>query len=85
MVRGRKDDWVRWQWGKMVKGKMGRRRDGKGRNGKISWAKWEWANWEDTIIECHENKDNAVDDHMTLTIPKCFLENSQAENTLQQT
>ena len=26
MVSGRKDDWARWQWDKMVNGKMGRGR-----------------------------------------------------------
>ena len=44
MVSGQKDDWARWQRGKMVKGEMGKGRDGIGRNGKKSWAKWEWAN-----------------------------------------
>ena len=34
MVSGQKDDWARWQRGKMVKGKMGRGRDSIGPNGK---------------------------------------------------
>ena len=43
MVSGRKNDWARLQWGKMVKDDLGRGRDGTGRNGKKSWAKLEWA------------------------------------------
>ena len=39
MVSGQKDDWARWQRGKMVKGAMGRGQDSRGRNGKKSWAR----------------------------------------------